>query len=112
MDEDQHIPKRKLTIDERFAIFDRENPDVWHEFKKYALTLLERGWRHYSADGIGHVIRFHRAVRLDRPVGSFKLNDHFPSRYSRKLAKEDPRFASFFEFRRLREREQNGQGDE
>jgi hypothetical protein len=62
--------------------------------------LLASGHRHYSADAVLHVVRFHRDVNRERDGGR-KINDHFTSRYARKLMAEDARFAGFFETRAL-----------
>ncbi len=88
------------TIDERFAEFDREHPEVYAAFKRLALKLLRAGRKHYSSDAICHVIRFHHA--LAGPKRSPKIQNDFTSRYSRKLAAEDERFQSFFTFRPLK----------
>ena len=94
-------------IQTRFETFDRDHPEVWRLFQQFAGALLAAGHKHYSADDILHRIRWHYAVerRADAAVveqGGFKINDHFSSRYARKLAKTAPaRFAEFFEFRSL-----------
>jgi hypothetical protein len=89
------------TIQERFLAFDRANPEVYAAFKDFSLRLLNAGRTHYSADGILHTVRFHTAVNGDRD-GGFKIDNNFSSRYARKLAAEDTRFAEFFEFRKIK----------
>lgn len=94
-------PDRDLSIDERFAMFDAANPAVYAAFRRHAETLLNAGRKHYSSDAILHRVRWDFALQTTGE-GGFKINDHFSSRYARKLAAEDPRFAEFFEFRTLR----------
>lgn len=89
-------------IDARFAAFDAANPEVWKLFVQFADELRRAGRERYSADAILHRIRWHYAIRQDRPAGDFKINDHFSSRYARKLMQTDGAFAEFFELRRLR----------
>lgn len=99
------VPERKLTIDERFEIYDRENPEIYAEFCRLARQLRDRGYSHYGAKGIIEVLRYHRAVD-SRPEDQYKLNDHFTSRYVRKLIEEDPSFGNgFFELRVLKSRQ-------
>ena len=88
------------TIQERFAAFDLAHPEVYAAFVDVAEQLLASGHRHYSADAIMHVVRFHRDVNRSRD-GGFKINDHFSSRYARKLMETDARFANFFATRAL-----------
>lgn len=88
------------TIDDRFAAFHAEHPEVFDMFRTYANQLRASGWTRYSSDAIQHRIRWHRHVEQgDR---DFKLNDHFTSRYARMLIESDPSFAGFFELRRLK----------
>lgn len=90
------------TIEERFCAFDDANPSVWKAFERHALALINAGRRHYSADGILHVIRFHVALATHNTDGDgFKLNNDYSSRYARKFATAHPEHAEFFEQRRL-----------
>jgi hypothetical protein len=95
-------PRSDESIDARFVEFDAAHPEVYDLFKRFALELLGRGRERYSADAILHRIRWHYAVNPGKEFDGFKINDHFSSRYARKLAAEDVRFAEFFEFRVLR----------
>lgn len=89
------------SIDAQFARFDAAHPEVYELFQRFSGELLGRGRAHYSADAILHRIRWHYAVNVDHD-GGFKINNNFSSRYARKLAADDQRFAEFFEFRVLR----------
>jgi hypothetical protein len=91
-------PRPRLSIEERFANFTRENPEFLPLFKRFAVELLESGRKHGSADAIFHRIRWEVSVVARRENG-FKVNDHFTSLCARWLAAEDARFAEFFEFR-------------
>jgi hypothetical protein len=93
---------RKLTIDERFALYHKRRPEVWSLFKQYAYQVRSTGRKRFSADAILHRIRWYHYV--EQGDESFKINDDYSSRYARKLIAEDPTFAGFFETRRLRSR--------
>lgn len=86
---------------QKFEQFDAEHPEVYEEFKRQAERLLARGFRHYSAQTIFSVMRFHSDVD-GRPDEPFKLNQNYHAYYGRKLMAEDARFTGFFELRRLR----------
>lgn len=85
------------TIDERFAEFDREHPEVYRLFRTFAEQLLASGKTRGSARDIWGAIRWRYAVgsRTD----AYRLNNNYTALYARKLATEDERFADFFEFR-------------
>ena len=91
----------RRSIEERFAEFDAQHPEVYRLFKELAEQLVAAGHRHDSADQIIQVIRWHSLVNPGHD-GGFKVSDHFSAMYSRKLVSEDKRFSSFFEFRRRR----------
>lgn len=92
----------KPTIQERFEEFDRKHPAVYEEFRRLAEQLLANGREYYSADAILHVVRYHRAIGLPKDESGYRLNDHYSSRFARKLMSEDARFANFFELRTIR----------
>ena len=86
-------------IDVRFREYDEAHPEVWALFVLFCERLRGLGFKHYSADAVLHQIRWHHHVEYART--DFKINDHFSSRYARKLMAERPEFAGFFELRRI-----------
>ena len=86
------------TIADQFAAFDQAHPEVYQAFAKFAGQMRARGYTHYSADGIMHIVRYHAAVNPERD-GGFKINNNFVALYARKLVAADPSFAGFFAFR-------------
>lgn len=102
-DQREHWPPNDKNIDQRFAEFDAKHPEVWNLFVQKADLLRRRGHKAYSSDAILHAIRWHYAVNEQRDEG-FKINDHFSSRYARKLMATDPTYEGFFQLRELRER--------
>ena len=89
------------SIDERFAQFHEKHPEVFVLFRQFAVQRLSEGFTHYSADALLHRVRWETDANAERE-GGFKINDHYSSRYARLLSEQDPRFADFFEFRKLR----------
>jgi len=92
--------ERERTIGERYDRWRNQHADVYQEFVRIALDLRRRGFERYSADGIGHVLRFHRAMRGDE--GGFKLNNDLVSRMAREAMEEHEVLAGFFELRKLK----------
>ncbi len=91
-------------IQDAFEAFHAENPHIFTLFCRYAEQARDAGHRRYSADALLHRLRWHLSVEIvaTQGDGGFKLNDHFTSRYARKLMQEDARFAGFFELRTLK----------
>jgi len=87
------------TIADQFAAFDQAHPEVYAAFAMFAAQMRSRGYAHYSADGIMHIVRYHAAVNPERDGGGFKINNNFVALYARKLVAADPSFATFFAFR-------------
>ena len=92
---------RRMTVQQRFEIFDEQHPEVWVLFVQFSQQVRAAGRDKYSARAIIHRIRWHYAVNPERDEG-FKINDVFSSRYARKLLEDDPTFVGFFELRELR----------
>jgi tRNA A37 threonylcarbamoyladenosine biosynthesis protein TsaE len=93
-----------MTIDQQFAAFDANHPDVYRLFVQFAHELAEHGLKKYSADAILHRIRWHYVTSASAILEGreFKINNNYSSRYARKLSAEYPRFNGFFAFRKLK----------
>lgn len=87
-------PPRTLA---RFKEFHRENPSVYHEFKKLAHEMKSAGVRKYSAQAIIYVLRWHRDLQTGGDV--FQINNDFTSIYARLMIYDQPEFKDFFEIR-------------
>jgi hypothetical protein len=85
------------SIDEAFAAFDETHPEVYRLFRDLAESLWNAGKRRGSARDIWGRIRWE--YDTGGRSGDFALNNNFTALYARKLAAEDERFATFFEFR-------------
>jgi hypothetical protein len=92
---------RNLSLADKFEIYDRANPQVYHEFKKFALELRRAGRKRASAALIFERIRWYTLVEGKQESGlpKFKMNNNYRAFYARKLAAEMPEFVGFFETR-------------
>ena len=95
------FPKDDRSIQERFEEFDAAHPDVWELFLTFAKQLRAAGREYYGARMIWERIRWHFATTHPASETEPKLNDHYVSRYARKLA-QVPGFENFLELRNLR----------
>lgn len=84
--------------DRAFREFHEANPQVFDRFCELAERSLAAGQR-VSARCIGENIRWHYTVEVHGDQTP-KFNDLIWPRYARLLAKPDPQFVDFFEFRR------------
>ncbi len=101
-------PRRRTIrpdIDDRFAKFDADNPDVFDLFKRFAEELLLAGKTRGSSRAILSRLVWEADIRTSTNEG-YKINHDYSSRYARKLAVADARFVDFFEFRKLTVRPQ------
>jgi hypothetical protein len=90
--------KSAKDLQAAFSAYHKAHPEIYEEFKRRVSQLWNSGKRHYSADGILHVIRFHTAL-TGKPRDSYKINNNFSSFYVRLWQKEHPERADFFETR-------------
>ena len=87
-----------MSIDQRSERFHLAHPEVWREFERITLSFIHRGWRHYSADGVMHIVRYHTQAG-DASGDTYKINNNHVSWYARKFAAAHPQHADFFAFR-------------
>lgn len=71
--------------------------DVAEKFEAFALDTAARGFRKYSADAIGHRIRWHEQV--ERGNRDFKVNDHWIRPLAVWFLARHPELPKFFELR-------------
>lgn len=88
------------TLDERFAEFMAERPEVYRMFCDLAVEAARKGRRRVGAKMLAELIRWEHNVR--RGDAEFKLNNSFVSRMARKFQEDYPRLAQMFETRELK----------
>ena len=99
-----------MNIDAAFQAYHLANPDVWQLFEQFTMQAINAGLKHYSADAICHVIRWHTSVgyrggvigeRTETSLRNLKLNNNFTSRYARMFEEAHPGHRGFFRNRVL-----------
>lgn len=93
---------RASEIKQQCVAFHLHHPEVWAEFKRVAFVLINRGHKHYSADGVMHVVRFATSAGVAGADGKgepFKINNNFVALYARRFVRLHPEHADFFQQR-------------
>jgi hypothetical protein len=66
-------------------------------FERIALDVAAKGRKRYSADAIGHHLRW--MMHYDRGDWDFKFNDHWTAPLARWFMERHPELPDFFELR-------------
>jgi hypothetical protein len=74
-----------------------DNQHVWLAFKNEAFKIHQKGFKHYSARTIVHVLRHHSAVA--EKGSEWKINDHHSPYLARLFDLVYPHRAGLFEYR-------------
>lgn len=74
-----------------------ENRAIWLAFEREAKSIAARGFSHYSARTIVHVLRHHSA--LTEADGEWKINNNHSPYLGRVFEAVHPELAGFFERR-------------
>jgi len=88
------------TLDELFDEYHEANPHVYDAVLHLAQMAQARGIERWSIQGIFEVLRWESSIRTNSVP--WKLNNRFRGHYARKVMREHPTLAAFFELRRLR----------
>ena len=86
------------TFPADFRAYLPENLHVFDAFEREALKVIARGFRHYSARTIVHVLRHHSAVAEVDGKG-WKINDHHSPYFARLFDLVHPEHVGLWEFR-------------
>jgi hypothetical protein len=98
------VPKEPKTIDQRFATFHGDYPQVYRLMVGFARQARKRGYEHYGIAAITERARWEVHMTWGPDWEGFKLNNDFKSRYARLIMDTEPDLAGFFRVRRLRTR--------
>ena len=90
----------RLSLEERYQHFVRENPHALRRFCEIALELIARGHKRWSGDAIVHVMRWLEAVPTKGD--SYRFDNSYVSLMVRDFQRLHPAEASFFETRKRR----------
>lgn len=92
--------KMNKTIQERFETFHSNNPKVYDKLVELSRQAKAKGFSHYGIRTIWELMRWHFEV-VEQQDGLYYLNDHFHSRYARKIMENEHDLDGFFHIRRL-----------
>lgn len=90
----------RKNLDQRFAEYHAENPQVFAKFVAYAEQLKSAGRTRIGAKAIVERIRWDSLVAAFD--GQFKVNNNYTSRYVRLLSQKRPDLAPLFAVRNLK----------
>lgn len=88
------------SIDERFADFHNEHPEIYDQIVALCRRRKQRGLSHWRTKAAIEVVRDLWERRARRPLHG--INDHFSSRYARLIMENEADLRGFFELRKLR----------
>jgi hypothetical protein len=84
---------------EQCEAFHEQHPEVWDMFVQFAFQMINRGYKHYSAQhGIFARIRWEKDIGGDGS-NQFKINNNYSPFYSRRFMKMYPEHNDFFRLR-------------
>lgn len=87
------------SMAKRFWAFHEANPTVYEELVRLAMKMRNRGRLQWSIDGLFEVLRWERALLVDKAEDDYKLNNNFRAFYSRLLMLHVPELRLFFDLR-------------
>jgi hypothetical protein len=88
---------------EAFRVFHRANGHVWYLFERFAMEVVARGFRHYSADAVMHRVRWETTMST-RSVDGLKINNNHVAWYARVFRETWPEYGDLFQMRSSPER--------
>lgn len=100
------VPQLELFNDNsrqyvRFLKYHVQYPQVYRWFEKFALQLLNNGWKRIGSKMIIERIRWEIALNIKDDRG-FKINNDFTCYYSRLFMKNNPQHGECFETREIK----------
>jgi hypothetical protein len=90
-----------MTIQQRFELFSSLNPWIYKRLCELARKANKNGHSRIGMTTLWEVLRWDSYEQVFDPTSGFKLNDHFTSRYARKIMENEPDLKGIFETRKL-----------
>lgn len=87
----------KSLFTQEFLSWLPNNLHIWDAFTREARAVINKGFKHYSARTIIHVLRHHSA--LYEAGGEFKINNNTSPYLARLFDVVYPAYAGLFEYR-------------
>lgn len=95
-----------ITIDDAFAEYHHNNPQVYRAFVAQAMRAIDLGRKKISFKLIMNYLRWEVYLRTEENHDSYRINDAYGSRYAELFVKEHPEHADKVEMREKRSRRQ------
>jgi hypothetical protein len=97
------VPKdsQKLSIQERFELFHKLNPHIYHQLIAMARRLKAVGHKKIGIGMLWETLRWQHYTTTTDPNSCYALNDHYRSRYARLIQQGEIDLANIFEIRKL-----------
>jgi hypothetical protein len=96
------IPPDRRPIEVRFREFHAAHPEVYDRLCELARNLRHRGYTHLGIGMLWETLRYFTMLGAKPDEDTFKLNDHYRSRYARLIMDNEPDLSGLFELRELR----------
>ena len=94
MEETRHDEMRRQVRE-----FHKKHPEVWDLFVTFTFDRIERGFKHYSVNGIFERIRWDVGNVGGDGITEFKLGNNHRPFYARRFMKKYPKYDGFFRTR-------------
>jgi len=91
-----------MTTEQRFEIFNDNNPHILEMFIEIAVEAKDKGFSIYSSAGIFEIIRFNAGVDTERGTENFKMTNDFKPYYARLAMEQNPYLIGFFKTSKLK----------
>jgi hypothetical protein len=91
------VDRHPETFPAEFSGWLNDNPHIWTGFVEQATSVIDAGYKHYSARTIIEVLRHHSAIA--EKGSAWKLNDHCTAYLARLFALVFPEHIGLFDFR-------------
>lgn len=82
-----------------FLAFHAQNPHIYEELERIALTLKRSGVHRWGIKALWEVLRYELVLRTSSSAHSFRLNNNYTAYYARLLMETCPELDGFFETR-------------
>ena len=93
------MDSRKEELERAAEAFNNAHPKVWDMFVRFTFELIDRGFKHHSANAVFERIRWETDQATVDGKSEFKLNNNYRADYARWFMESFPEHAKFFRTR-------------
>ena len=95
---EQIINENRGEFSDDFVVWIPDNKHIWDAFMQESFKVINKGFKHYSARTIIHVLRHHSAMAENGSM--WKINNNISPYLARLFALIHPEHKDLFEYRR------------